>query len=49
MGCLIPQALCLLDSGGVLQAALAALERGLEAEGNWAEWANMGLEFAMTL
>lgn len=28
-----------LDSGGVLQAVLAALGRGLEAEGNWAEWA----------
>lgn len=45
MGCLIPQALFLLDSGGVLQAVLAALERGLEAEWNWAVWSGQNGPF----
>lgn len=34
MGCLlIPRVLCLLDSGGVLQAVLAALGRGWRQKG----------------
>lgn len=57
MGCLlIPQALCLSDPGGVLQAALAALGRGngrrelgSVERAEWATWWDVGLEFAMTL